>query len=97
ALASPLIVPILDRAGPRRSVTFAAAAGRCLLALFLAPQLDSNLLFPIVLLMLVLSKIHGLVKNGLTMAYASRQEGLMRANARLRRRAGAGGMRGAAL
>ena len=90
ALAGPLIVPILDRAGPRRSVTFAAAAGRCLLALFLAPQLDSNLLFPIVLLMLVLSKIHGLVKNGLTMAYASRQEGLMRANARLGRIAVAG-------
>src|SRR4026209_2673171 len=85
ALAGPLIVPILDRAGPRRSVTFAAAAGRCLLALLLAPQLDSNLLFPIVLLMLVLSKIHGLVKNGLTMAYASKEEGLMRANARRRR------------
>jgi len=90
ALAGPLIVPILDRAGPRRSVTFGAAAGRCLLALFLAPQLDSNLLFPIVLLMLVLSKIHGLVKNGLTMAYASREEGLLRANARLGRIAVAG-------
>ena len=90
ALAGPLIVPILDRAGPRRSVTFAAAAGRCLLALFLAPQLDSNLLFPTVLLMLVLSKIHGIVKNGLTMAYASKEEGLMRANARLGRIAVAG-------
>jgi hypothetical protein len=90
ALAGPLIVPILDRAGPRRSVTFAAAAGRCLLALFLSPQLDSNLLFPIVLLMLVLSKIHGIVKNGLTMAYASKEEGLMRANARLGRIAVAG-------
>ena len=90
ALAGPLIVPILDRAGPRRSVTFAAAAGRSLLALFRAPQLDSNLLFPIVLLMLVLSKVHGLVKNGLTMAYASREEGLMRANARLGRIAVAG-------
>ena len=90
ALAGPLIVPILDRAGPRRSVTFAAAAGRSLLALFLAPQLDSNLLFPVVLLMLVLSKVHGLVKNGLTMAYASREEGLMRANARLGRIAVAG-------
>jgi hypothetical protein len=27
ALAGPLIVPILDRAGPRRSVTFGAALG----------------------------------------------------------------------
>ncbi len=92
ALAGPLIVPILDRAGPRRSVTFAAAAGRCVLALYLAPQLSSNLLFPVVLVMLVLSRVHGIVKNGLTMAYASKQEGLMRANARLGRIAVAGAL-----
>ena len=97
AVAGPLIMPILDRAGPRRSVTFVAAAGRCLLALYLAPQLDSNLLFPIVLLMLVLSKVHAIVKNGLTMAYASKQEGLMRANARLGRIAVAGALGAAPL
>jgi hypothetical protein len=90
ALAGPLIVPILDRAGPRRSVTFAAAAGRAVLALYLAPQLESNLLFPLALGMLVLSKVHGVVKNGLTMAYATKEEGLMRANARLGRIAVAG-------
>src|SRR5262249_18233773 len=33
---------------------------------------------------------HGIVKNGLTMAYASKEEGLMRANARLGRIAVAG-------
>jgi len=92
ALAGPLIVPILDRAGPRRSVTFVAAAGRCLLALYLAPQLASDLLFPVVLVMLVLSRVHGIVKNGLTMAYASEREGLMRANARLGRIAVAGAL-----
>jgi hypothetical protein len=90
ALAGPLIVPILDRAGPRRSVTFAAAAGRAVLALYLAPRLETNLLFPLALGILVLSKVHGVVKNGLTMAYASKQEGLMRANARLGRIAVAG-------
>ena len=92
ALAGPLIVPILDRAGPRRSVTFAAAAGRCVLALYLAPQLSSNRLFPVVLAMLVRSRVHGIAKNGLTMAYASKQEGLMRANARLGRIAVAGAL-----
>ncbi len=90
ALAGPVIVPILDRAGPRRSVTFAAAAGRAILAVLLASRLETNLLFPIALGMLVLSKVHGVVKNGLTMAYASKQEGLMRANARLGRIAVAG-------
>lgn len=92
ALAGPLIVPILDRAGPRRSVTAAAAAGRALLALYLASRLGTNLLFPVALGMLVLSKIHAIVKNGLTMAYASKEEGLMRANARLGRIAVAGAL-----
>lgn len=90
ALAGPVIVPILDRAGPRRSVTFAAAAGRAILAIYLAPRLETDLLFPLALGMLVLSKVHGVVKNGLTMAYASKEEGLMRANARLGRIAVAG-------
>ena len=90
ALAGPLIDP---DPRSRRSASLGDVRRRrrpVSAALFLAPQLDSNLLFPIVLLMLVLSKVHGLVKNGLTMAYASRQEGLMRANARLGRIAVAG-------
>ncbi len=95
ALAGPLIVPILDRAGPRRSVTFAAAAGRAVLALFLAPQLGTLLLFPLALGILVLSKIHAIVKNGLTMAYASKEDGLLRANARLGRIAVIGAVAGA--
>ena len=90
ALAGPLIVPILDRAGPRRSVTFGAALGRSLLAIVLAPRLGTTMIFPLALAMLVLSKVHGIVKNGLTMAYASKEEGLMRANARLGRIAVAG-------
>jgi hypothetical protein len=95
ALAGPLLVPILDRAGPRRSVTLGAAVGRGLLALYLAPHLGSLALFPVALGMLVLSKVHAIVKNGLTMAYASREEGLMRANARLGRVAVAGAVAGA--
>src|SRR5262249_36225789 len=92
ALAGPLIVPILDRAGPRRSVTFGAALGRSLLAIVLAPRLSATMIFPLALAMLVLSKVHGIVKNGLTMAYASKEEGLMRANARLGRIAVAGAL-----
>jgi hypothetical protein len=90
ALAGPLIVPLLDRAGPRRIVTFIVAVGRALLALYLAPRLGTLLLFPVALAILVLSKVHAITKNGLTMAYASPDEGLMRANARLGRIAVAG-------
>ncbi|MEP6758892.1 MAG: MFS transporter [Actinomycetota bacterium] len=85
ALAGPLIAPILDRAGPRRSITFAAAAARVGLAILLAPRLATNWLFPLALAILVCSKVHTIAKNALTMAYASRQDGLMRANARLGR------------
>jgi hypothetical protein len=85
ALAGPLIAPILDRAGPRRSITFAAAGARCVFAILLAPRLATNWLFPLALAILVCSKVHTIAKNALTMVYASRADGLMRANARLGR------------
>lgn len=85
ALAGPLMAPLLDRAGPRRSITFGAAAARVVLALLLAPRLGTNWLFPLALSILVCSKVHTIAKNALTMVYASKQEGLMRANARLGR------------
>ncbi len=90
ALAGPALVPLLDRAGPRRAITFAAAAGRAAVAVYAAPRFGTLLVFPSALVLLVLSKVHAISKNGLTMAYAPRQEGLMRANARLGRIAVAG-------
>ncbi len=90
ALAGPLLVPLLDRAGPRRAIIFGAAAGRAAVALYAAPRFGTLLLFPSALIILVLSKVHAITKNGLTTAYASQQEGLMRANARLGRIAVAG-------
>jgi hypothetical protein len=85
AVAGPLIAPILDRAGPRRSITFGAAAARCAFAILLAPRLATNWLFPLALAILVCSKVHTIAKNALTMVYASKADGLMRANARLGR------------
>jgi hypothetical protein len=90
ALASPLLVPLLDRAGPRRTISFAAAVGRAAIAIYVAPRIGTLLLFPAALFLLVFSKVHAITKNGLTMAYASREEGLMRANARLGRIAAIG-------
>jgi hypothetical protein len=90
ALAGPLLVPLLDRAGPRRAISFAAAAGRAIVAIYAAPRVGTLVLFPGALVLLVLSKVHSITKNGLTMAYAPPDEGLMRANARLGRIAVAG-------
>jgi hypothetical protein len=85
ALAGPLLVPLLDRAGPRRMIAFVSAAGRFAIAIYAAPRFDTLLLFPAALALLVLSKVHGITKNGLTIAYAGGGDGLMRANARLGR------------
>ena len=90
ALAGPLLVPMLDKAGPRRAISFGAAAGRAAVAIYAAPRFGSILLFPSALILLVLSKVHAITKNGLTMAYAPHDEGLMRANARLGRLAAIG-------
>jgi hypothetical protein len=85
AVAGPLLVPLLDRAGPRRAISVASAAGRALVALVAAQNVGSLLLFPLAFLLLVLSKMHAITKNGLTMAYAGPQQALVRANARLGR------------
>jgi len=95
ALAGPFLVPLLDRAGPRRAISFGSAAGRAILAVFLAARVESLLLFPIALAMLVLTKVHLITKNGLTLAYAGRSEGLVRTNARLGRIAVGGALLGA--
>jgi len=85
AVAGPLLVPLLDRAGPRRAISLTAAAGRALVALVAAPRFGTTALYPLAFLLLVLSKAHTITKNGLTMAYAGPDEGLVRANARLGR------------
>jgi hypothetical protein len=85
AVAGPLLVPLLDRAGPRRAISLAAAAGRAAVCMYAAPRFDTLLLFPCAFALLSLSKIHAVTKNGLAMAYAGPDEGLVRANARLGR------------
>ena len=97
ALAGPLLVPLLDRAGPRRLIAFASAAGRALIAIYAAPRFSTLVLFPAALALLVLSKVHSITKNGLTIAYAGRGDGLMQANARLGRLAAVGAILAAPL
>lgn len=92
AVAGPFLAPLLDRGGLPRAITFAAAAGRAVMAVIAAPRTDSIALFPAAFVLLVLSRAHAITKNGLTMAYAPRREGLVQANGRLGRLAVAGGL-----
>ena len=92
AFAAPLLIPLLDRGGFRRAIAFVAAAGRAGAAIYAASRTSSLVLFPVAFALLVLSKAHGITKNGLTAAYAPPGEGLMRSNGRLGRAAAAGGL-----
>lgn len=85
AVAAPLLVPLLDRGGFRRAISFAAGAGRAVACLYAAPRVATLLLFPAAFVVLVLSKVHAITKNGLTAAYAPAHDGLLKANARLGR------------
>jgi hypothetical protein len=85
AVAAPLLVPLLDRAGPRRAISFVAALGRAVVCVYAATKFGSLLLYPLAFLLLALSKVHAITKTGLAMAYAGPNEGLVRANARLGR------------
>jgi hypothetical protein len=85
AIAGPFLVPLLDRAGPRRAIAFGAALGRAVVCVYAAPRIGTLLLFPSALVLLVLTKVHQITRNGLAVAYAGPNEGLVRANARLGR------------
>lgn len=83
AVAGLLLAPLLDRAGPRRTISFASAASRSVLAIYLAPRLGTLAFFPLAFLMLVCVKIEVITKNSLTVAYADEERKLVQANARL--------------
>jgi hypothetical protein len=85
AVAAPLLVPLLDRAGARRAVSAGAGLGRATTAAFAAGHVSSLYLFPAVFVVLVLSKVHAVAKNGLVAAYVEGSETLIAANAQLGR------------
>ena len=89
AIAAPALVPLLDRGGYRRAISFGASAGRAVAAVYAAPRFSTLLLFPVAFALLAMSRIHVITKNSLTMAYAPK-EGLVLANAKLGRVAAAG-------
>src|SRR6266511_482062 len=72
AVAGPLLVPLLDRAGPRRAISLASAAGRAVVCVFAAPGFNTLLLYPFAFAILVLSRVHTITRNGLVMALRGR-------------------------
>jgi hypothetical protein len=67
-----------------------AAIGRAAICVYAASRFGTLVLFPAAFLLLALSKVHAITKNGLAVAYAGPNEGLVRANARLGRIAAGG-------
>lgn len=89
ALAAPALVPLLDRGGYRRLISFGASTGRTVAAIYAAPRFSTLVLFPVAFALLALSRVHAVTKNSLTMAYAAK-DGLVQANAKLGRMSAAG-------
>src|SRR5205085_5393920 len=82
----------LDRGGFRRAISFFASAGRAVIAIYAGPRFHTLILFPAAFGLLVLSRMSGITKNGLVVAYAPSREGLVQANARLGRLGVIGGL-----
>ncbi|HEX2090666.1 MAG TPA: hypothetical protein VHI54_12215 [Actinomycetota bacterium] len=89
AIAAPALVPLLDRTGYRRLISFGASAGRAVAAIYAAPRFSTLVLFPVAFALLALSRVHAVTKTSLTMAYATK-DGLVQANAKLGRMSATG-------
>lgn len=84
ALVAPLLSPVIDRSrGGRRALIIAGSASRAIVCLSMAAHLNGLLLFPEAFAVLVLSKVHMVVKSALVPNTVSGEGELVAANARL--------------
>ena len=84
AVIAPFIGPLLDRVQNGRRIALAVCSfGRSLLAIIMAFNFDSWLLYPCALGMMVLSKSFGVLKAALTPRVLPRQITLVKTNSRL--------------
>lgn len=84
AVVAPLLSPVIDRSrGGRRALVIAGAASRAIVCLSMATHLNGLLLFPEAFAVLVLSKVHMVVKSALVPNTVSGQGELVAANSRL--------------
>ena len=83
-VVAPFLGPAIDRSrGGRRAMLIGAAAGRVVFALLMARWVNSLLLFPAALGLLILSKTHAVVKASLVPSAVRSPKDLVEANGRL--------------
>lgn len=84
AVVAPLLGPALDRSrSGRRTMMIATNAGRAIVCVFMARDLNSLLLFPEAFLVLVLSKAYSVTKSALVPATVGHEGKLVEANSRM--------------
>lgn len=84
AVVAPLLSPVIDRSrGGRRALVIAGAASRVIVCLSMATHLNGLMLFPEAFAVLVLSKVHMVVKSALVPNTVAGQGELVAANSRL--------------
>lgn len=84
AVVAPLLGPALDRsAGGRRMAVLATTAGRSVVCLLMAGDINRLLLFPEAFAFLVLSKAYAIAKSALVPAAVVDDDELVEANAKL--------------
>jgi MFS family permease len=84
AVIAPFLGPLLDRTrGGRRLLISFACAGRAVLCLMMAENINGLLLYPLAFGALVLSKAQSITKSSLVPAVVDDESELVRANSRL--------------
>jgi hypothetical protein len=84
AVIAPVLGPLLDRSrGGRRLLISFACAGRAVLCLLMAENIDGLLLYPLAFGALVLSKGQAIAKSSLVPSVVDNESELVRANSRL--------------
>ncbi len=84
AVIGPLLGRLLDRnPASMRMALVTSAATRIVLAIVMASNLDTVLLFPAAFLLLILSRAHGIARNALLPASLDKPIALVEANAKL--------------
>jgi hypothetical protein len=84
AVVAPFLGPFIDRhRGGRRRMVLASGAGRAVVAMVAAEAIHSVALFPLVFVLLVLAKAHGVAKSSLVRATVDDEADLVKANSRL--------------
>lgn len=86
AVLAPLIGPIIDKfKGGHRAILILSIGGRAAMALLLATQLKTLLLYPQAFVMVVLAKVYGVARNALVPSLVDDRDHLVVVNSHLAR------------